>query len=303
MKFGLHSISYSGSWGQDRLELVSFIQRAAQLGYHTVVLAGKRPQLSPLDMDDDRIAELGKLLKAAGVTCSVVAAYNDFGTKVSPDIPFLEMQIEYLESLCRMGARLGASYLRVFTAYLADGQDFHATWQRTVTALREIADRAGIYGITVAIQNHHDLAAHTSVLVELLGDISRSNCKLAFDAWSPALRGEDLYEAAKLAAPHTVITTNADYIQQPRYRYRPELINYEPVSPAHVRAVPFGTGSIDYVNFFRGLRDGGFDGIASYEMCSPLRGGGSLENLDRYAQHYLTWMQEDGCGERGIAAE
>jgi sugar phosphate isomerase/epimerase len=303
MKFGLHSISYSGSWGQDRLELVYFIQRAAQLGYHTVLLAGKRPQLSPLDMDDDRVAELDQALKAANVTCAVVAAYNDFGTKVSPDIPFVEMQVEYLQSLCRIAARLGASYLRVFTAYLADGQDFYATWQRTVSALREIADRAGRYGITIAVQNHHDLAVDTSVLVELLGDINRSNCKLAFDAWSPALRGEDLYEAAKLAAPHTVITTNADYIQQPRFRYRPELINYEPVMPANVRAVPFGTGGIDYVNFFRGLRDGGFDGIASYEMCSPLRGGGSVDNLDRNARHYLTWMEEHVCSERGITGQ
>ena len=64
-----------------------------------------------------------------------------------------------------------------------------------------------------------------------------------------------------------------------------------------LRAVPFGTGSIDYVSFFRGLRDGGFDGVASYEMCSPLRGGGSPENLDRYAQQYLNWMQEHGFGE------
>src|SRR6185503_9791870 len=32
--------------------------------------------------------------------------------------------------------------------------------------------------------------------------------------------------------------------------------------------------------FFKGLRDGGFNGTAVYEMCSPLRGGGSLENLD-----------------------
>ena len=50
--------------------------------------------------------------------------------------------------------------------------------------------------------------------------MDRPNCKLGFDAWSPALRGEDLYESAKVAAPHTVITTNADYVRLPRYRYR-----------------------------------------------------------------------------------
>jgi sugar phosphate isomerase/epimerase len=59
-----------------------------------------------------------------------------------------------------------------------------------------------------------------------------------------------------------------------------------------VRAVPFGEGFIDYEAFFRGLRDGGFDGVATYEMCSPLRGGGSLANLDACAGRYLAWMRE-----------
>jgi hypothetical protein len=26
-------------------------------------------------------------------------------------------------------------------------------------------------------------------------------------------------------------------------------------------------------------------------MCSPVRGGGSLANLDRYARDYLEWMR------------
>ena len=43
-----------------------------------------------------------------------------------------------------------------------------------------------------------------------------------------------------------------------------------------------------------GRGDGGFDGLATYEMCSPIRGGGSMENLDRYAADYLQWMRNQG---------
>ena len=53
----------------------------------------------------------------------------------------------------------------------------------------------------------------------------------------------------------------------------------------------FGPGFIDYPSFFRGLKDGGFDGTANYEMCSPIRGGGTIENLDAYAASYVEWMQ------------
>ncbi len=169
--------------------------------------------------------------------------------------------------------------------------DPQGPWRRVVSAVQEMCDRAAPHGVTIAIQNHHDLALHTDSLLELLSDVGRANCKLGFDAWSPALRGEDVYEAAKKAAPHTILTTNADYIRAPRHRYRPELVNYERLPVDWVRAVPFGTGFIDYAGFFHGLRDGGFDGIATFEMCSPPRGGGALENLDSCATAYLDWMK------------
>src|SRR5262249_13325857 len=153
------------------------------------------------------------------------------GGVVAAEVPFLEMQIAYVEALCRVGARLGASVVRVFTAYETPGLSPYALWQRTVTALREMAHRGTAYGMGGPIQNHHDLAVHTAALLELLHEVDRPNCKLGFDAWSPALRGEDLFEAAKLAAPHTAITTNADYVRLPRYRYRPEAVNYEAVAP------------------------------------------------------------------------
>lgn len=290
----LFSISYAGFWGQSVLGLHDFIRRAGALGYPAVMIAGKRPHLSPLDASPESIAALCDTLGEARVRCEVIAAYTNFvqPTGVGGEVPHLEMQIAYVESLARFAADLGAGIVRIFTAYEADGQDLQTQWNRCVSAIRETCDRITGSGVTIAIQNHHDLGLHTETLIEMLHDIDRPNCKLGFDAWSPALRGEDLFESAKLAAPHTVLTTNADYIKAPRHRYRPELVNYERQEPDWVRAVPFGTGFIDYAAFFAGLREGGFDGIATYEMCSPLRGGGSMENLDACARGYLEWMRK-----------
>lgn len=294
MQLGLFSISYAGLWGQAALDLPSFIRRAAELGFDAVMLAGKRPHLSPLDASPELVTALRDELTTAGVRCAVIAAYTDLSPIAAAEVPFLEMQIAYVESLCRLGSALGARFVRVFTTYETPGQSPHAAWQRVVSVLREMCDRAALHGAMLAVQNHHDLAVHTAALLELLHDIDRPNCKLGFDAWSPALRGEDLYEAARLAAPHTAITTNADYVRLPQFRYRPELVNYAPAGPDLVRAVPFGTGFIDYPAFFRGLRDGGFDGLATFEMCSPVRGGGGVENLDRCARAYIAWMREHG---------
>ena len=286
----LFSISYAGLWGQAALSLPDFIARAGKLGFRSVMLAGKRPHLSPLDATPAFVQSLRDALAAAGVQCDIVAGYTHLAPSAAAEVPVIEFQIAYVESLARVAAQLGASVVRIFTAYEIEGRDPQLHWRQVVAAIREMCDRAAMHGVTIAIQNHHDLALHTDALLELLADIARPNCKLGFDAWSPALRGENLYEAARKAAPHTIITTSADYVRVPRHRYRPELVNYERMSPDWVRAVPFGTGFIDYAAFFKGLRDGGFNGLAVYEMCSPVRGGGELENLDTCATAYLQWM-------------
>lgn len=291
MQLSLFSISYAGLWGQAMLDAAAFIRHAAQLGFEAVMLAGKRPHVSPVDVGDEAIAALRGELEGARIRCAAVAAYVDLGVNQPAEVPFLEMQISYVEALCRIAAALGGRHVRVFTAYEAEGRPPHTLWQQTLVALREMCDRAAAHDVTIAVQNHHDLAVDTTALLDLLNEVGRPNCRLGFDAWSPALRGEDLYEAARRAAPLTALTTNADYVRLPRYRYRPEAVNYQRIEPDLVRAVPFGTGFIDYEAFFNGLRDGGFDGIATYEMCSPIRGGGALENLDRCAASYLDWMR------------
>jgi sugar phosphate isomerase/epimerase len=238
-------------------------------------------------------------LAESKVEVPVLGAYVDAAGGTAAEVPYLELQIAYVERLARLGQSLGARIVRVFTGYeRVDGQAA-ATWNASVVMLREMCDRLLPLDMIVAVQNHHDVAVSTDALLELLGDVDRPNCKLGFDAWSPALRGEQLYEAAKAAAPHTVITTNADYVRFERFAYRPELVNYEHRPVPLVRAVPLGTGFIDYQAFFAGLVDGGFCGIATYEMCSPLRGGGEQENLDRYARAYLDWLK--AFGERASA--
>ena len=293
MKKSLFSVSYAGFWGQHRLDIPEFIATAAQQGYDSVMLAGKRPHLSPLDADRDYLKSVKTALDKHNIECGVIAGYTDLSPTAAAEVPYLEMQIAYVDSLTRIASELGAKAVRVFTAYETESHPLQMVWNGVVSTLREMCDRAADVGVTIAVQNHHDVGVHSDVLLELLSDIDRNNCKLGFDAWSPALRGEDLYECAKKMAPHTAITTNADYIRLPRFHYQPLLINYERAKPDMVRAVKFGEGFIDYPGFFRGLIEGGFDGIANYEMCSPIRGGGAFENLKEYSAHYVQWMRSN----------
>jgi sugar phosphate isomerase/epimerase len=299
----LHSVSYAGVWpGQARISLRQFIPKAAQLGFDAVMLMAKRPHLSLLDMTPAARLEIKQLADGHGVRIAVIAGYNDFGAGADvPDVPLREMQIYYIGELARLAGDLGCPIVRIFTVFERDMVPYRTSWNHAVTSLREASRRAADFGVTLGVQNHHDLALHCDSMCELLGEISEPNCKACFDAWSHAAvecvadsdfrqDGSDLAAAVRKMAPYLVHTTVADYVHRPRYKYQPALVNYIREMDA-LHAVPMGEGFLNYAAFFEALAEIGYAGCVAYEMCSPLRGGGSEENLDNYARRFIDVMK------------
>lgn len=287
----LFSVSYAGLWGQARLNLHEFIRKAAALGYSAVELMGKRPHLSVVDSTDDELESLRRTAAEANIEIATIAAYTDFTAgKTAAEVPFVEMQVAYVETLASMAQKLGAKIVRVFTGYTTDPETCHADWTKCITAIRGCASAAEQHGIVLGVQNHHDIGVSYDAYGEFLSEVNHPNCRAMFDPWSIALHGEDLYACAKAMAPLMVQTTLADYVRLKRFAYIPGLINYREL-PDAVRAVPLGEGFIDLAGFMRGLEEGGFSGYVAYEMCSPLRGGGDMENLDRTALKSLATIQ------------
>jgi sugar phosphate isomerase/epimerase len=287
----LHSVSYSGSWGQHFLSLEGFVDKAAELGYGGVMLMAKRPHLSVLDWGAQRRAELRARLQDRHLRMACIAGYTNFTADLEHgDIPHREFQIRHVTELAEMAHDLGGKLVRVFTAYESAAATRHAQWKLTVDALRECARRAAEFGVTIGVQNHHDIACGVDSLYDLITEIDEPNCGAMFDAWAPALHGADLAAAATKMAKLTVHTTVANYQLRPRYKYVPALVNYEKLTPS-IQAVPMDEGFIDYQAFLTALEAGGYSGTVAYEMCSPLLGGGAIENLDRYAQKFVEFMR------------
>jgi len=295
MKLALFSVSYAGFWGQDQLSLEEFIPQAKKLNYDGVEIMGKRPHAFPADMSPERIRRIRKLLKSNRLELLCMAAYTNFTAGAeSKEVPLLDMQVEYVGRLARIAHELGGNLVRVFTGYEVPGQSFSEQWNQCIRGIRACSDAASRYDVRIGVQNHHDIGVETGSLLELIREIDRKNVFPMFDAWSPFLRGEDLVPAAQKMGALAVYTTVADYVRIPRYRYNPSLVNYEKLGPEMVKAVPMGDGIIGYKDFFEAMRKSGYTGPVCYEMCSPLRGGGSLRNLNDYAGKFVSYMRKNG---------
>src|SRR5215471_10643873 len=287
----LHSVSYSGSWGQHSISVEGFIDKAADLGFDGVMLMAKRPHLSVLDWNEERRCRLRARLEERGLRTVCIAGYTNFTADLEHgDIPQREMQIHHVTQLAEMARGLGGDLVRIFTGYESAVATPHAQWKLTVESLRECARRAAQLGVTIGVQNHHDIACGVDSLYDLILEVDEPNCRAMFDAWAPALQGDDVLAAAKKMANLTVHTTIANYQHRPRYKYMPTLVNYEKLTSS-IQAVPIDEGFIDYTAFLSALESGGYNGSIAYEMCSPLRGGGAEENLDRYARKFLEFIR------------
>jgi sugar phosphate isomerase/epimerase len=221
-----------------------------------------------------------------------IAGYNNFTADLEHgEVPQREMQIHYITELARLARDVGGSLVRIFTGYEHPAQGYTPQWNLIVGAIRECARRAAEFGVTIGVQNHHDLAADFESQFDLIEAVGEPNCLALFDAWAPALHGADLAAAARKMAPVTTHTTIANYQRRPRYRYDASVVNYTALTP-YAQAVPIDEGFIDYRSFLSAMRDGGFRGSVAYEMCSPLAGGATIENLDRYARRFLEFLRE-----------
>ncbi len=295
VKTCLHSVSYAGFWrGQARLSVDEFLNKAKQLGFDGVMLVAKRPHVSPLDYDKAARKALRGKIENLGLELVCLAGYTDFTVGVDKaDIPNVEIQVCYVGELAQLAHDLGTDMLRIFTGYERPGVPFDRQYALVVEGLKLAGQKAAEHGVTLAVQNHHDIAVHHDMMYWLLREVNLPNVKAAFDAWTPTLQhlsSEQIRAAILKMKPFIVHTTAADYVRLPRYHYEHTLTNFAE-RDSLMRAVPMGQGIIDYETFFNSLKEIGYQGYVGYEMCAVLEGGGDIENLDKTAKKFLSYMK------------
>ncbi len=296
VKTCLHSVSYAGFWrGQARLGVDEFLVKAKELGFDGVMLMAKRPHVSPLDYDAEARKALRRRIERLGLKLVCLAGYTDFTAGVDKSgIPNVEIQAAYVGQVAKLARDLGTDMVRVFTGYERPGVAFDKQYAMVMQGLKLAGKEAAKYGVTLAVQNHHDIAVHHDTMGWLLKEVNLPNVMAAFDAWSPTLEGLDSGEIAraiKKMKPYIVHTTAADYVYLKRYRYEGALTNYIPQETV-VRAVPMGKGVIDYKTFIGPLKEIGYQGYIAFEMCEVLDGGGSVEILDKTAKVFLDYVKQ-----------
>lgn len=293
MKTCLHSVSYSGTWGgQTALSLRQFIEKAAALGYESVEFAAKRPHCSPLDIGRQERQEIKQLLQDKGLELACLGSYHDFATFFEhEDMAYFEKELLYMKSVIELAHDLGCPVVRTYTGYFKEGVPYRSQWEQCVKGVKECAQMAAPYGIAIGVQNHSCIASEPDSLLDFMTEVNEPNAQVVLDAPFIDNHFKPLRETVMKFKGMIVHTHLTDYIRREKYKYVSETVTFAP-NGIEMISVPIGQGNIDYKAFIAALHEAGYEGSLSYEMCSPLVGGGSESNLDRSALESLAHVKQ-----------
>ena len=292
MKLALHSVSYSGTWGgQTALSIKDFVKKAAALGYQGVEFAAKRPHASPLDLDKRARTLLKKLIEDSGLEVCALGSYHDWaGGWEHRDMAHVEKELTYFVAVARLASDIGCPVVRSYTGFSYETVPHRAQWDQVAAGLKEACRRAADYGVTVGVQNHSCIASHPDSLLDMIAEIGEPNAKVVLDAPAIVDHGEPIRETVLKFKGLMVHSHLTDFSRRTKYRYVPATVTYEEDGQEMVGVTP-GEGKTDFREFVAALQEINYEGWLAYEMCSPLVGGGSEENLDRNATKTLEYMR------------
>jgi sugar phosphate isomerase/epimerase len=282
MKLGLYSITYLGLWYRgEALPLPAMIGRARQYGYDGIEIDGKRPHGNPLDWPTPRCRELRSIADGEGVEVFAVAANNDFSNPV-PEVR--EAQVCFVRDLIRMTSDLGAPTLRVFLAWwgvtrhpqlanytIAKGLwpvvhekfSVEEIWEWCRDGLAECARYAGDAGVTLALQNHRPVIKDHRDVLRMVREVDSPHLKVCLDApLMPDRSPAAIRQAARDVGPLQVLSHfGGEFERRPDGTIR----GFDQMDGA-VR----GDTNQYYRDFVSAMRDIGYEGYLSYELCHPL---------------------------------
>ena len=197
-----------------------------------------------------------KALTDNGLSPVICGAFGTSRDLTNDDPTYHLTCFDYLESCFEIASELGAGfvagpmYSAVGKARLVSPEQKKIEWNRAVTNLRKVCNRAGEFGLEIAIETLNrfetDLINTAEELMQLITDINEPQAKAILDGFHMNIEEPDI-EAAILRTGEKLIHVQVSE-------------NY--------RGTP-GTGQTNWAAWKRGLEAINYQGVISIESFTP----------------------------------
>jgi sugar phosphate isomerase/epimerase len=280
IRIGIYTVTYEGIWYNGlHLSIEKIIERAEKFGFHGIEIEGRRPHGFPLHLSSNDRKKIRDYAASKGIEIAAVAANNDF---TNPVLDRRESEIVMVSEQIRLASDLGAKIVRVFTdwkGFILDEKGRAAydiardrryqvpsprlhRWKLCREALKEVTRIAEEYGIVLALQNHPPMIRNYYDLLDMVNEVDSQYLKCCLDAPLLKRQDDDYVARAVLDAGDLIALSHVSgefEREDGRVVQKPLDLVYRD-SP-----VP----RFNYEAFVDTLKQNGYDGYLSFELCHP----------------------------------
>ena len=242
VSFGISTWVWTSPFNTDS---VSLFPKIREMGFQVVEIPVEDPEV----IDAEKVKDA---LDAHGLEAVVCGAFGP-GRDLTHEDPAVHRQcFDYLDSLmdfCTQwdaGFIAGPMYSAVGKARLVSPDQKKKEWERAVTNLRKVAEKAADKGLELAIEPlnrfESDLVNNTGDALRLVNDINHPAAKIMVDGFHMSIEEKNIEDAIRLAGDkliHVQVSEN--------YRGTP------------------GTGQTNWQSFRKGLEAVDYSGVVSIE--------------------------------------
>jgi len=218
-----------------------------------------------LDLDDDQIAEIERLMDRHGIKMSAVG--SPIG-KISIDDDF-EEHLRRFDRALWVADRFAAPYIRLFSFFIPEGDDPAKHRDEVLRRMAALAERAKGHDVILAHENERAIYGDVpSRCLDIVESVGAENLRLVWDPANFVLCGvRPFTEGYEALRPHIEYLQIKDAVRETG------------------TVVPTGEGDGEIPETIRALRDDGFDGFFSMEPHLALAGdSGGFSGADLFAK-------------------
>ena len=225
------------------------IKRIAKIGYDAIEIGAASPHAYPPTLTKERRRDIKKMLEDNNLELSSMlpALSGGPGHNVASPIPEeRRFTINHYKELAELEAEWGGKILLYIPGWAVFGTPLRQAWQWSVEALREIAQHAAKFGVTLVIEPtsyDSNIVDRCDDAINLMEEVGEPNVKLMFDTFHVLYRRE----------------VSSDYV----YRMGSNLKHL------HISdndRLPPGEGRGDFVGVVNALKEIGYDGYLAMEL-------------------------------------
>lgn len=147
IKLGLMTLSYKDEFAAGQLNLEQFIERAYEMrldgiDIHTRAFASTDPEY---------LRQIRMQALKRGLAISYIGISNDFGKPQDK----LAAEVQMVKDWIDVAHFMGIPLVRIFAAWVRNGESEEAVWARMIPCLQEVAHYGQEKGVVVGLHNHN----------------------------------------------------------------------------------------------------------------------------------------------------